>query len=345
MLNSATLQPTIGFSKNGPFDGPNPCFAQIQQQAEACPWRNYSSFFDQNRQQIAARCRGRNAHAYRTDQQGCRWENHSPAQTQVLNRSDTGTTIQAGENRLTINKVDSSVRIQNADGTEDKLDLKFWGDPHVTERGTELGTIKKDVMLRLKDGTQVSLLMGDGNGGKPQPGAPDYVDTVAIRSPDGTGALVTGVSGPGKLGVTPLDSSLSSEFIAGQAMNRFGQYDPSHVAVNRSGNLVDQFSGEVIHDQNGLDRLDQHQGRHAAAQSLMGHGYVPRDLADLYDQSMRQYTQDMQQACMSELQRLLQQYRQMVQQMPALAGMLGMPLARYGGQGLQDMAMPRGLSA
>jgi len=345
--NPTGFKPGVSHSTRQPLDDAHHCFTQMQRQAQICPWKSYSNFFDQNRQQIADRCRGRNPHAYRTDEQGCRWENRSPAQTQVRDQTPTSATIQAGKNKISFNKADSSVRIQNADGTEQNVDLKFWGDPHVNQNGRELGTIKKDVMLTLKDGTQVSLLMGDGKGGKPQPGAADYVDSAAIRSPDGTGALVTGISGPGNLGVTPLDSSLSSEFMAGQAMNRFGQYEPSHVGVDRSGNMIDQASGQVIHDQNGLDRLDQQQRGRAAAQSLWDRGYVPSEFANEYDRPQDQYTQDMQQACMREVQRMLQQFMQMVQQMPGMSGMFSMPFARYGGQDFQGLgtAMPAGLLA
>ena len=352
--NPAGITTGIGYSKIQPFDVANQCFHQLQRQAQACPSRHYSNFFDQNRPQIADRCRGRDPYAYRTDPQGCRWENQSPAQTQIRDQTPTSTTILAGNNKITVNKGDSSVRIQNSDGTEQNVDIKLWGDPHVNQNGREIGTIKNDVSFTLKDGTQVSLLMGDGNGGKPQPGVADYVDSAAIRSPDGTGALVTGISGPGALGVTPLDSSLSSEFMAGQAMNRFGQYEPSRVAVDRNGNMIDQSNGQVIHDQNGLNRLDQQQASQAAAQSLWGSGYVPRQMADQYDRPLQQYTQAMQQACLRELQRMVQQLQQLTQQMPGLAGMLGLSFAHYGGQGVQGyqgyqgyqgMGMPRGISA
>lgn len=345
--NSTAIIPSTGYSTNQPFGHTNPCFSQMQQQAQNCGWSGYSNFFDQNRQQIADRCRGRNPHHYRTDAQGCRWENQSPAQTQVRDQTPTSATILAGNNKLSFDKANSSVRIQNSDGTEQNVDLKLWGDPHVNQNGRELGTIKKDVAFTLKDGTQVSLLMGDGHGGKPQPGMADYVDSAAIRSPDGTGALVTGISGPGNLGVTPLDSSLSSEFMAEQAMNRFGQYEPSRVAVDRNGNMIDQSNGQVIHDQNGLNRLDQQQANQAAAHSLWSHGYVPRNMADHYDRHVQQYTQDMEQACMREMQRMFQQYQQLTQQMPGLAGMFSMAFARYGGLGLQGMGtgMPQGIPA
>lgn len=334
----------IGYSQHSSFGGDNHYFSQMQQQAQACPRRSYGEFFQQNRQQIADRCRGRDPHGYRTDQQGCRWENNRPAQTQVLDQTATSSTIQAGNNRLTFNKADSSLRIQNSDGTEQNVDLKFWGDPHVTQNGRELGTIKKDLALTLKDGTQVSLLMGDGNGGKPQPGAASYLDSAAIRSPDGTGALVTGISGPGNLGVTPLDSSHSSEFMAGQAMNRFGHYEPSQVSVDRNGNMIDQSTGQVVHDQNGLNRLDQEQGCQAAAQSFWHQGYVPRDMADDYDRPVSQYTQDMQQSCLREMQRMFQQFQRMTEQMPGLDG-LGMLFARYGMQGMQGMSFQSGILA
>lgn len=303
-------------------------FRALQQQAQDCTCQTYRDFFSNNRSHIEDRCRDRDPHAYRTDNRGCRWENNRPAQTQIQDQTASQATLQAGNNKLTINKADSSIRIQNADGTEQSVDLKFWGDPHVNQNGHELGTIKKDISLTLKDGTQVNLLMGDGHGGKPQPGAASFVDTAAIRSPDGTGALVTNISGPGNLGVTPLDSSHSSEFMAGQALNKFGHYQPSHVGVDGRGNMIDRTNGQLVHDQNGLNRLDQEQGSLAAAQSFWRQGYVPRDRADRYDQPFDQYTPDMHQSCIRDMQRMFRDFTDLGRKMPGM-DCFEMPFARF----------------
>ncbi|MCZ2498183.1 DUF1521 domain-containing protein [Xylophilus sp. Kf1] len=339
-----TVTPTLNRSHYPSAISPDHCFDHLEHHARNAACHSYRSFFQQNRQQIAERCRGRDPHAYRTDRDGCRWENNRVAQTQISDQTANGATIQAGNNRITINKGDSSLRIQNSDGTENHVDLKFWGDPHVQQDGREIGTLKKDVALTLKDGTQVHLLMGDGNGGKPRPGSETYVDSAAIRSPDGTGALVTGISGRGDLAVSLLDSSLSSEFMAGRAMNKFGHYEPSHVAVDRRGNMIDQTNGQMIYDQAGLNRLDDEHGSRAAAQSFLRQGYVPRDLADDYDRPFNQFSQDMLQSCMREMQRMFQQYQRMCQHMPGIDG-FSMPFARYGMPDLHSIAARMGLLA
>jgi hypothetical protein len=132
--------------------------------------------------------------------------------------------------------------------------------------------------------------------------------------------------------------------MAGQAMNRFGHYEPSQVSVDRNGNMIDRSTGQVVHDQNGLNRLDQEQGCQAAAQSFWHQGYVPRDMADDYDRPVSQYTQDMQQSCLREMQRMFQQFQRMTEQMPGLDG-LSMLFARYGMQGMQGMSFQSGILA
>ena len=311
--NFSNNQPisSIGY---GPFvrgSYPDAYFQQMQQEASGCRCHQYGSYFQQNQNQIRDRFNGRDPYAYRTDDQGCRYENNRPAQTQVVSQTPTTSEIRAGNNKLTFNKADQSMRIQNADGSEQTVDLKVWGDPHVMKDGRDIGTLKEDVMLTLKDGTSVRMLMGDGNGGKPKPGQQSYVDTVAVRSRDGTGALVTGISGPGDLGVTRLDSSLSSEFMEERALNRFGHYEPSHVAMDRNGNFIDQTTGQVVHDQAGLDQLDRESGTDAAAHSFYRQGYVPRQVADRYDQPYDQYTPAMADESRQQMARIFEYLQQL----------------------------------
>ena len=330
--NFSNNQPisAIGY---GPFvrgTYPDAYFQQMQQEASGCRCHQYSSYFQQNQNQIRERCKERDSYANRTDERGCRYENNRPAQTQVVDQTPTSSVIQAGHNKLSFNKADQSMRVQNSDGTEDTIDLKVWGDPHVMRNGKDIGTVKEDLMITLKDGTTIKMLMGDGNGGKPKPGQQSYVDTVAVRTRDGTGALVTGISGPGNIGVIPLDSSISSDFMEQRALNRFGHYEPSHVAMDRQGNFIDQTTGQVVHDQAGLDQLDRESGT-AAAQSFYNQGYVPGYMAEQYDRPYDQYTPAMAEDCRNEMARLFQYIQQLSGQYSG-SGSFGAMFARFSQQ-------------
>jgi len=304
------------------------CFNALSQQAQHCGCHRYRNFFHHNQQQIRERCSGRDPHAYRTDRQGCRWENGRIAQTQINQQDSTSATVTVGNNKLTFNKNDRSVRIQNADGTEQTVDWKLFEDPHVSKDGREIGTIKRNLSITLKDGSEVDVLMGNASGGAPRPGEADFVNSVAARSPDGTGVLVTGISGPEPLGVTPLDSSLSSDFMADRAMNKFGHYEASRVFIDRNGNMIDQSNGQIVHDQAGLDRLDQQQGRDRCARSLYNQGYVPKYLADQFDRPFDRYDSGMRRLCEDQMSLMLELYQQMQSRLSDI-GNLRLPLVRH----------------
>ncbi|WPB57949.1 hypothetical protein [Xylophilus sp. GOD-11R] len=315
-------------------------YEHISRSARDCGCHQHRQFFNDNRDQIEQRCRDRSPHAYRTDPSGCRWENGRVAQTQITQQSDTATTLNVGNNKVSIDKNNSLMHIQNADGTAQTVDLKMWGDPHLTSQGQELGTVKNDIMFTLKDGSQIKTLMGDGNGGPPVPGQPSYLNTVVARAPDGTGAIVTNISGPGTLGVTPLDSSYSSEFMENRTLGKFGTYEPSRVAVDRNGNIIDQSNGQIVHDQYALDRLDREQEANESARNLVGRGYVPQRLADQYDCDFDQYDDAMRNECESEMSGMLGMLSRL-QSMLGDVGRAELPLARFM---LRSLAGMQGMS-
>jgi len=304
------------------------CFDHLNQQAEKCPCRPYRKYFQDNASNIRDRCRDRNPQDYRTDRHGCRYECGRPAQTQVTEQSPNKATIMAGQYKMSFDKADQSVTVQGRDGREQKYEWKVFGDPHVSKDGREIGTINNDVRIRMDDGTVIKLLMGDGKGGPPQPGKLAFVDTAAVRTPDGTGALVTGISAGSALGVTPLDSSFSADFIEGRALNKFGNYVPSQVSIGRDGNMVDQSSGQLVHDQYGLNRLDQDQARREAATSLYKQGYVPQQMADEYDQPPEDYDEGMELQAREQMSRMVQRLNHLRNRYPDFAS-IEMPMARY----------------
>lgn len=336
--NFSNTQPasSAGYSAFARCTYPDAYFQQMQQEASGCRCPHYNSYFQQNQNQIRERCNGRNSYDYRTDEQGCRYENRRPAQTQVVDQTPTTAVIKAGENTVTFNKADQSMLVHNSDGSTQTMDLKVWGDPHITKDGREIGTLKEDVVITLKDGTNLKLLMGNGQGGKPVPGQQSYVDTVAIRARDGTGVLVTGISGPANIGVTPLDSSVSSDFMERRALNRFGDYEPSHVSVDRNGNFIDQTTGQVVHNQAGLDQLDRESGTDAAAHTFYRQGYVPSRLAEQYDRPYDQYTPEMANDCRQEMARIFQ-YLQQLSSQYSESGTFGALFARYAQQNQHQM--------
>lgn len=308
----------------------------MQRHAEGCGCSRYWSYYNRNKREIDHRCEGRRPHDYRTDSNGCRWENGRPAQTQILDQTQTTSTIMAGNNKLTIDKADKSVRIQNADGSCQTLDLKLFEDPHVKYNGRDIGTLRNNLTIKLEDGTDVHFLMGDGKGGKPRPGAQTFVDSVATRSPDGTGALITGISGPDALKVTPLDSSHASQFLANETLGKFGHYESSHVFIDRRGNVIDSSNGQLVLDQNGLNRLDQEQQCEEAAHAMYRQGYVPRQYAQQVDRPYANYDQETRQQAIQQLTQMMSGGNRLQQMLDAInekhAQMqmqMQMPVARY----------------
>ena len=305
-----------------------PCFEKIRRHAHNCGCERHQQYVQQNCHQIRERCKDRDPHCYRTDPKGCRWENGHRAQTQIGAQTPTSAVVTAGSNKLTFNKADRSVRIQNADGTEQTVDWKLFEDPHVSKNGREIGTIKRDIFMTLKDGTEVKVLMGNGRGGAPRPGEADFVDTVAVRSPDGTGALVTGISGPQPFDVKPLDSSYAGDFMAERALGKFGHYEPSRVFIDRKGNMIDQSNGQIVDDQSDLTRLDQQRGNDHRAHRLYQQGYAPQHLADQYDRPFDRYDDHMRQECESQMSQMLQMLSRLQSGLGGF-GDLQLPLARH----------------
>lgn len=264
----------------------NPSFGSYQamdQRARQCQCPHFGQFWRNNNQNVCDRIRDRDPSRYGHDHNGQRLENGRTAQTQLLQQTDTTAALQVGGNKLSIDQSQKMLRVQNADGTEQEFDLKVFQDPHISYNGKDIGMVKNNLTLTLKDHTQIKLLMGDGKGGMPQPGAPTYLESLAARAPDGTGALITNISGPAKLGVMPLDSSYSGEFMEDQGLNKFGHYRSSQVSVDRGGNFIDQSTGQAIYNQAGLDSLDQHQSCGHAAQSFYDQGYRPPYAAQRFD--------------------------------------------------------------
>lgn len=315
-----------GFGKHCPPH--DRCYENLRRQAEKCGCHEYRNYFKDNCDHIRSRCHGRNPHDYRTDNQGTRYECGRPAQTQITEQSPTKATVMAGQYKLSFDKADKSVTIQGRDGKEKKYEWKIFEDPHVSKDGKEIGTLKNDLHINLDDGTKLDILMGDGNGGPPQAGKQDFVDTVAVHTPDGTGALVTGISSGATLGVTPLDSSCSSGFLESRAMSKFGDFVPSRVSIDREGNMVDQSNGQIVHDQYGLDRLDQDQVRREAAASLYKQGYVPQEMAENCDRSPKDYDHAMQMQAMDRMSHLLGRLNHLRHACPDFS-FIGMPMARY----------------
>ncbi|QHJ00017.1 hypothetical protein GT347_19735 [Xylophilus rhododendri] len=278
-------------------------YESVRRRAQGCHSERHRNFFNQNQAEIQRRCSSRDPYGWRMDG-NTRYENHVPAQTQIAEQTDTSAVILAGNNKLTFNKADQSMLVQNADGTQQSYSFKEWGDPHNVVNGQDIGTSHENLGIQLQDGTRIRMLMGNGAGGAAVAGKADYLDTVAIQSPDGTGAVVSGISGPGKLGVTPLDSSYASEFMADQALSKFGNYAPAWVGI-RNGQLIDTSNGQIVHDQYGLNRLDEQTRNNQAANNLYQQGYVPMNLASQYDSPFGQYTPQMAAASQAQMAQLM----------------------------------------
>lgn len=306
----------------------DPYYNQLHQQAERCGCQRYKDYFRDNCEQIRDRCRQRSPGACHTDKRGCRWECGRPAQTQINQQCATKGSVQAGQYRLDFDKANRSMTVTGNDGISKTYEYKLFEDPHVSKDGKDIGTIQNDLSIRLDDGTRVNLLMGDANDNAPRPGSPTYVNTVTTRTPDGTGALITGISGPRPLNITPLDSSVASGFMENQALGKFGFYAPSHVAIDRQGNMIDESNNRLVVDQAGLNQLDAQQRSNEAAANLYGQGYVPRPTADYYGVPQHRYDDGMRQQVQEQIAHMLRRLQRLQQNYPQFAS-IGMPMARF----------------